>query len=508
MTSPVPKNIRLPHNMKGACRFTVLAGTACCLFLAGAGMLAARYPVVTAMTEAGRVFVFRQEAVLLIGGVLLVTTIGLAAMLVLSRRQMRRRVAQAGEPQTMPVSAGPGLEPDADTNATARSRARFLSMMNHDVRTPMNGILGMTELLLQTDLDREQRRCATLVHDSGAHLVRILDNILEHARLESGGVRIAPAPFDPAGLLREAQERWAPAAQTKNLGLDVRAHGTLPTRLRGDAARIRQVLDSLVHNAIRFTDKGAVSIALRAGESAADPASVHLYFTVTDTGTGLARHDAKRLFPPLPAAGAPEQAWTAGTGLGLEICRRLVRLMGGEIGAHSEAGKGATFFFHVPCGRDVEALEPLAPPDSASTATAPAIRPAPASAATSRPPRLLVAEDGDINRQLIQILLTQIGYEADYALNGQEAVDAIAQADYDLVLMDCMMPVMDGYTAAQRIRALEATRQKRRIPIIALTASTQDGEADRCLAAGMDDYLPKPFTGDVFTRRVDYWLKR
>lgn len=382
-----------------------------------------------------------------------------------------------------------------------QEKTRFLAMMSHEIRTPMNGILGITELMMNSGLDEPQRDYARHVYSSANELMRIMNDVLDFSKVEAGKIEIEHAPFDPCDILNEVSALHQPALMKKHLRLETSVSADMPEQLIGDAGHIRQVLGNLVQNAIKFTNAGHIMVSLETRPDQNDAQRIHIRYTVSDTGIGIDPQVQARLFEPYTQADNSISRAYGGTGLGLSICKRLVELMQGHISCQSAVGTGSHFSFEIPCQRCTRVPQPA---DDASMP----ITESATSQQTSRPIRVLIAEDTPINMQLARMLLEKKGYLVDEAENGQLALNALAQQDYDLVLMDCMMPVMDGYEATRRLRAREAEHNLPRTPVIALTASAIEGDRERCLAAGMDDYLTKPFTAADFQAVVKRWTSR
>jgi PAS domain S-box-containing protein len=379
----------------------------------------------------------------------------------------------------------------------SRHKSEFLASMSHEIRTPMNGVLGTAEMLATTELDAKQRAMSRVILQSARTLLRIIDDILDLSRVEAGKLYIGRTAFQPAEVIEDAIALMRPLAEQKGLRLAHEIDAALVDPAHGDPLRLRQVLTNLLSNAIKFTLHGCVELTARTLPAELDSQTLVLRIDVRDTGLGVPAAIRPKLFQPFVQAEGEQRRHLGGTGLGLAISRHLVTLMNGKIGFSSAEGVGSTFWFELPLSKDAD--EACAASASSSPMPEPRLPP-PASAPPRQSLRLLVVEDNEPGRFVARLQLEHLGHTVDEAEDGVAALEALAEREYDALLMDCDMPRLDGFATTRRIRSGALPGVRTDVRIIALTAFAMPNDRARCLTAGMDDHLPKPLTAEALER--------
>ncbi|MGE4092155.1 MAG: ATP-binding protein [Candidatus Binatia bacterium] len=406
----------------------------------------------------------------------------------------------------------------------SKVKSEFLAKMSHEIRTPMNGVLGMTELLLECQLSERPRQLAETVQRSARGLLQLLNDILDVSKIETGKLDLECTDFALTQTVDEVTRLLAPGAVKKGVRLRCEIQSAVPSLVRGDSYRLRQVLTNLLGNAIKFTETGEIVVEVRNAPGFATLIPCHavarasltegsggylVEFSVRDTGIGMTGATIEKVFEPFVQGDNSTTRKFGGTGLGLTISKQLVTLMGGEIHAESELGKGSRFFFTVPFAPSTDSVGSATGTVMKSgemrgePKTGPLLRRSEARNVALGAPHVLLVEDNLLNVEVEEAMLELLGCVIDVVRSGQDAVAAVARATYDLIFMDCQLPGMDGFAATQEIRRHE--RDGKHTPIVALTANVGAADRARCIAAGMDDYVAKPFTKDALAAVLARW---
>jgi len=379
-----------------------------------------------------------------------------------------------------------------------KAKSEFLATMSHEIRTPLNGVVGMIDLLSRSKLDEEQLRKLGIAKSSAEFLLVVINDILDFSRIEAGKLELEKIDFDIEKLIQELVESFESEVHSKDLSLTTSFERLEHKIFKGDPNRIRQILNNLIGNAIKFTRAGSVEINLSVKE---DNGGWRLDAEVKDTGIGIPEKEQKTLFDAFTQVDASTTRKFGGSGLGLAICSKLTGLMGGKISVSSELGKGSSFKFFIKLDSGEMNL-PEKEGDSESSKEF-------SNEDVIMAGKILLVEDNHFNQEVVSMLLQEFGLNIDVAENGVDALEAMKSnpGEYDLILMDCQMPEMDGYEASEKIRGGIAGQDYAEVPIIALTANAMEGDKEKCLAAGMSDYVSKPIDGEVLIQKISQWIK-
>jgi signal transduction histidine kinase/ActR/RegA family two-component response regulator len=425
------------------------------------------------------------------------------AMNITDRKRMEEELQQTNHNLEIAIMQSNNLAKQARQADAAKSE--FLANMSHEIRTPLNGIIAMTGLLQDMGLSAEQQEYAQIANISGQILLSLINDILDFSKIEARKLELEMLDFDIRAVMAETANLLALAAENKGLKLSCLVDAQVPPLLHGDPGRLRQILVNLGGNAVKFTLKGEVVI--HAALKSEDDSNATICFSVSDTGIGIPADRQDILFSPFSQLDGSTTRKYGGTGLGLAISKQLAELMGGTIGVNSKVDRGSTFWFTAVFEKRMAMPTWLDDnSDAEIESAADRIDETESSQKHKRKMRVLVVEDNPVNQKVAQLLLEKLGMRSDVAANGLEAIKALQTTPYDLVLMDCQMPEMDGYEATRLIRLPESRTLNPAIPIIAMTALAMQGDKDRCILVGMNDFIAKPILRKDLTKILDRWL--